>query len=76
MEGDLYVPEGTFYIQYYALKECDRITDIYLPDSILDIGSIDEKDYDTDEYKYVIHCYEGTEAQKALDAEGTPWKAR
>ncbi len=76
MEGDLYVPEGTFYIQYYALKECDRIKDIYLPASILDIGSIDEKDYETDEYKYVIHCYEGTEAQKTLDVKGTPWKAR
>ena len=76
MEGDLYVPEGTFYIQYDALEECDRIKDIYLPASILDIGSIDEKDYDTGEYKYVIHCYEGTEAQKSLDAEGTPWKAR
>ena len=76
MEGDLYVPEGTFYIQFDALEECDRIKDIYLPASILDIGSIDEKDYDTGEYKYVIHCYEGTEAQKSLDAEGTPWKAR
>ncbi len=76
IEGDLYVPEGTIYIQYYALTECDRIKDIYLPASILDFGSIDEKDYDTGEYKYVIHCYEGTEAQKALDAEGTPWKVK
>ena len=76
LEGDLVVPEGTLYIEYSALDECDLITDIYLPDTILDIGAAASKDYSTGEYKYVIHCSEGTEAQKMLDAKGVPWVAR
>ena len=76
MEGDLIVPEGTLYIDYAALDYCDLITDIYLPDSILDAGGAISKDYSTGEYKYVIHCSEGSEVQKALDAKGIPWEAR
>ena len=49
------------------------MTDIYLPDSILSIGNITAKDYETGEYRYVIHCSEGTEAAKTLNAKGVPW---
>ena len=76
LEGDLVVPEGTVYIDYSALDDCELIKDIYLPDTILDIGSTASKDYKTGEYKYVIHCSEGTEAQKLLDAKGVPWVAK
>lgn len=72
-EGDLMVPEGTLYIRYGALNECRLVTDIYLPDSVLEIGDIYTKDYETGEYYYVLHCHEGTEAQKVLDARGVPW---
>ena len=72
-EGDLIIPEGTLHIDYYALEGCDRVTDIYLPDSILSIGNITAKDYETGEYRYVIHCNEGTEAAKTLNAKGVPW---
>ena len=72
-EGDLIIPEGTLHIDYYALEGCDRVTDIYLPDSILSIGNITAKDYETGEYRYVIHCSEGTEAAKTLNAKGVPW---
>ena len=73
MEGDLYVPEGTLAINFYALHECNRITDIYLPDSLLDIGSLWEKDYKTGKHKYTVHCHEGTEAQKKLEKTYVPW---
>ena len=72
-EGDLTVPEGTLYIRYGAFEECSLVTDIYLPDSVLDIGDIYQKDYETGEYYYVIHCHAGSEAQKILDARGVPW---
>ena len=74
-EGDFTVPEGTLYIRYGAFDECDQITDVYLPESLLDIGDIYKKDYETGEYYYVIHCHEGTEAQKVLDARKVPWTA-
>ena len=61
------------YIDYYALDECDRITDIYLPDSLLDIGNMGVKDRTTGEYMYVIHCRRGSEPQKKLDAQQIPW---
>ena len=74
-EGDLIVPEGTLYFEYNAFSDCERITDIYLPDSIIDIGNIGRKNYDTGEYYFVIHCKENSEAQKILDAKGIPWEA-
>ena len=73
MEGDLYVPEGTLAINFYALHECDMITDVYLPDSLLDIGSLWETDYKTGKHKYTVHCHEGTEAQKKLEKTYVPW---
>ena len=72
-EGGLTVPEGTLYIEYSALADCEKVTDIYLPDSVLDIGGIDAKNYETGEYLYVIHCAPGSEAQRKLDAKGVPW---
>lgn len=74
-EGDFTVPEGTLYIDYNAFSECDRITDMYIPDTILSIGNIAEKNYSTGVYKYVIHCHEGTEAQKQLESRGARWVA-
>ena len=72
-EGDLIVPEGTLYIEYSALDGCDKVTDIYLPDSVLNIGNIGAKNYETGEYRFIIHCSPGTEVQRRLDAKGVPW---
>ena len=73
-KGDLIIPEGTLYIGFDALEDCDRVTDIYLPDSVLDIGDIDRKNLSTGEYLYTIHCKKGSEAQKKLDARGISWQ--
>ena len=73
--GEMYVPDGTLYIDYSAFDECTSITDIYLPDSVMSIGSIGAKNYDTGEYYYTIHCHEGSEAAKKLDAKRIPWVA-
>ena len=72
-KGELHIPEGTMYIRFSALNECDLITDIYLPDSILDLGNIGVKDNKTGKYKYTIHCHEGSEPQKKLEAKEVPW---
>ena len=72
-KGELHIPEGTMYIRFSALNECDLITDIYLPDSILDLGNIGVKDNKTGRYKYTIHCHEGSEPQKKLEAKEVPW---
>ena len=74
-EGELYVPEGTLAINYYALNGCDLITDIYLPDSLLDVGNIGVTDRETGDFKYVIHCREDSEASRKLDAKKVPWEA-
>ena len=70
----LHIPEGTLYIRYSALNDCDRVTDIYLPDSLLDLGNIAEKNSRTGKFKYTIHCHEGSEPQKKLDAKEVPWE--
>ena len=72
-KGELHIPEGTLYIRYSALNDCDLVTDIYLPDSLLDLGNIGEKNSRTGKYKYTIHCHEGSEPQKKLDAKEVPW---
>ena len=72
-EGAVNIPDGTRNIGENAFFNCDKITDIYLPDTILNIGNIAVKDDETGEYKYVIHCRKGTEAQKILSAMGVPW---
>ena len=72
-KGELHIPEGTLYIRYSALNDCDRVTDIYLPDSLLDLGNIAEKNSRTGKFKYTIHCHEGSEPQKKLDAKEVPW---
>lgn len=76
-EGAVYIPDGTEYIGEDAFYDCHKITDIYLPDTILSIGKIGIRVYNYDsgknEYKYVIHCRKGTEAQKILSAMGIPW---
>ena len=72
-EGELHVPEGVTAINYYALEGCDAVTDIYLPDSLLDVGNIGVRDNKTGQYKYVIHCREGSETQKKLEAKKVPW---
>ena len=41
----------------------------------MSIGSIGAKNYDTGEYYYTIHCHEGSEAAKKLDAKRIPWVA-
>ena len=74
-EGELFVPEGTLAVNYYALNGCDLITDIYLSDSLLDIGNIGVTDKETGDFKYVIHCRENSEASKKLDAKKVPWTA-
>ena len=76
LEGDLIVPDGILYIEYSALEGCGKVTDIYLPDSVLSIGNIGAKDYETGEYRFVIHCNAGTEVQRRLDAKGIPWAER
>ena len=43
-------------------------------DSLLDVGNIGVKDKESGEYKYVIHCHEGSEAGKKLDAAKIPWQ--
>ena len=73
--GDEHMHVAPFHLRR-ALDDCDLITDIYLPDSVLDPGGVVIKDSSTGEYKYVIHCSEGSEVQKALDAKGIPWEAR
>ena len=75
MEGEFRVPDGTLYINYYAFDNCDRITDIYLPDSVLDIGNIGVKAADTGRQKYRIHCHADTEPARILDAAHVSWAA-
>lgn len=74
-EGEFRVPDGTLYINYYAFDTCDRITDIYLPDSVLDVGNIGVKGADTGRQKYTIHCRAGSEPARLLDAQHVSWVA-
>ena len=67
IEGELVIPEGILYVDDY-LSDCEGITDIYFPDSLLYIyaGILNLKGVR-------LHCHEGTEIQKHLAAQGIEW---
>ena len=76
MEGSYEIPEGVERIKYGAFDEANSLSDVYLPDSLLDIGNLGEDPDlfdDVEGCSYKIHCHEGTEAQKQLDANGIEW---
>ena len=72
-EGTLTIPEGTEAIAYDAFKNCPYLTDVYLPDSVFDIGNLGEAGYDSP-CPYRIHCHAGSEAQKQLEANSVEWE--
>ena len=73
--GEYHIPEGTETVGYSAFENCDNVTDIYFPASAVSVGGATRKNYTTDEYYYTIHCPEGSEIAKQLDAKGIPWVA-
>ena len=59
--------DGILYVNDY-LSDCEGITDIYLPDSLLYINAASMN------LKGIkLHCHEGTEIQKHLAAQGIEW---
>ena len=72
-EGALTVPEGTESIEYDAFNDCPYLTDVYLPDSVTDIGNLGEGGYDAP-CPYKVHCHAGSEAQKQLEANSVEWE--
>ena len=71
MEGTLVIPEGVERIENGAFKDAKSLTDIYIPDSLLDIG-----DLGMNLWPYRIYCHEATEAQKQLESSGVEWQKR
>ena len=71
-EGELTVPESVQHIARGAFDECRYLTDVYLPDSVMDVGNLGKDGYD-EPCPYKVHCHEGTEAQKQLEAMGVEW---
>ena len=72
-EGALTVPEGTETIEYGAFENCPYLTDVYLPDSVLNIGNLGE-DGANAPCTYKIHCRAGSKAQKQLEANSIEWE--
>jgi hypothetical protein len=66
------VPESVQHIERNAFGECRSLTDVYLPDSVMDVGDLGKDGYDSP-CPYKVHCHEGTEAQKQLEAMGVEW---
>ena len=72
-EGDLTVPEGTEMIEYGAFDGCPYLTDVYVPDSVIDVGNLGQDGYDAP-CPYKVHCHAGSEAQKQLEANSVKWE--
>ena len=72
-EGELTVPEGTETLGYDSFKNCPYLTDVYLPDSVVDIGNLGEDGYGAP-CPYKVHCHAGSEAQKQLEANSVEWE--
>ncbi len=74
LEGSVYIPEGVDTLDYSCFHHCNKVTDIYLPDSILDVSGAIKKYYDEDPHYHIrYHCHAGTDITKYLDSEGIEW---
>ena len=67
-EGEVMVPDGIYSIGAYAFYNCERITDIWIPDSVLVITSLAFNSYSDDDpenarEKITIHCSKGSAAE-------------
>lgn len=67
------VLDGVQTIEYGAFDNCSNLTDVYLPDSVEDVGNLGEDGYDGTPCPYIVHCHEGTTAQKALEELRLPY---
>ena len=72
-EGEVHIPEGTLYLAPYLFYGCDRVTDVYLPDSLLDLGDM-ATCFSSGQYDFTVHCRRGSEPQKLLEAMSVPWE--
>lgn len=54
-EGELVVPDGVETIEYAAFDNCPNLTDVYLPDSVEDVGNLGEDGYDGTPCPYEVH---------------------
>ncbi|MBR4162789.1 MAG: leucine-rich repeat protein [Solobacterium sp.] len=74
LEGSVYIPEGVDSLDYGSFHNCKNVTDIYLPDSILDVSGAIKKYYNEDpSYHIRYHCRKDNDITKYLDSEGIEW---
>ena len=74
LEGSVYIPEGVDSLDYGSFQNCKYVTDIYLPDSILDVSGAIKKYYNEDPaYHIRYHCRKDNDITKYLDSEGIEW---
>ena len=73
-EGKLEVPDGVVFIGPRAFRDCRYLTDVYLPASVKDVGTLGTDESINGGCLYKVHCYEGTQAQRQLEQLGVDWE--
>ena len=71
--GSVTVPDGVTYLGHACFYDCEGVTDIYLPDSVININGQAIKRYDG-EYTVTLHCAPGSYAREAAERMGITCK--
>ena len=71
--GSVTVPDGVTYLGHACFYDCEGVTDIYLPDSVININGQAFKRYDG-EYTVTLHCAPGSYAREAAERMGITCK--
>ncbi|MBR0380896.1 MAG: leucine-rich repeat protein [Eubacterium sp.] len=78
-KGTVKVPEGVKTIVVFAFYQTPEVTDVYIPDSVLNIenGAFDSEYVDDEKvYRVTLHCKAGSDAAEFAKRSGIPWKEK
>ena len=69
VSGEVVIPDGVETLGVNSFTTVEKITDLYIPDSVLALSSAFYKRYNT-EFTFTVHAHKGTEAEYFAVSKG------